>query len=206
MHERLNGGLKYCMLGNLLFLAFSIICFIYYKTYVDDSALSTVLEVIAYATEFIGFALLIWGDWLVSTAIRFRNLMKLCLTLYIVLEAVMMILELNSDKFDFYKPYSLALAIVHSSASGLACLSFLQLDTDKKKLEIAIIICIGIMFIGMFGNFLGLRIYFSIMINSLAFALMFKAIQLLIAREEIEVDCHGDKARVAEYKSTFIDD
>ena len=206
MHERLNSGIKFCMLANLLFVVFCITCLIFYKTYVFDSFLSNTLEFIAYAAEFSGFAVFIWGDWLVSSSVRFRGIMKLAMTLYIVLEGVMMILELNSYRLDFYKPYSMLLAIIHSVASGLVCMSFIQLETDNKKLEISVLICIAIMFGGMLGSILGLRIYFSIMINSIAYALMFFLILVLIKREEIEIDCHGDKARVAEYRSTFIDD
>ena len=206
MHARLNGGLKSCMLANLLFAAFCIICLIFYKTYKADSALSNTLEFLAYLTEFSGFAIFIWGDWLISSSVRFRGIMKFAMTFYILLEGVMMILELNSYRLDFYKPYSLLLAIVHSILSGMVCLSFIQLDTDKKKLEFSLLTCIAIIFGGMLGNIMGLRIYFSIMINSVAFSLMFFLILHLIKREDIEVDCHGDKARVAEYKSTFIDD
>ena len=132
--------------------------------------------------------------------------MKLCLTLYIILEAIMMILELNAFRFEFYEPYSRLLAIVHSVGSGLVCLTFLQLDKDKKKLEIMIIICIGMMFAGMLGNILGIRIYFSILVNAVAYSVLFYSLLRLIRNDEIEVDCHGDRARVAEYKSEFVDD
>ncbi|MBP5378442.1 MAG: hypothetical protein J6Y64_02750 [Ruminococcus sp.] len=206
MHERLNSGIKFCFIGNILFLIFSIVCLIFYKTYESGSALSTVLELLAYAAEFCGFGAFIFGDWLISSSIRFRTIMKVCLTLYIILEASMMILEINAFRFEFYKPYSRLLAITHSAISGFVCLSFLQLDPDKKKLEMMIIICIGMMFAGMLGNILGIRIYFSILVNAVAYAVMFYSIARLIRNEEIEVDCHGDRARVAEYKSEFVDD
>ncbi len=206
MHERFKKGLKSCLIGNLLFLAFGIICLIYYKVYSPDSAISKIIEILAYTCEFGGFTILLWGDWLISSSVRFRNIMKLSFTLYIVLESVMMFLELNSFRFTFYKPYSLALAIIHAAVSGLVCLTFLQLDSDKKKLELSVIICIAIIFAGMLGNILGLRIYFSIIVNSIAYALLFHMIRRHVQREEIEVDCHGDRARVAEYKSTFFDE
>ena len=206
MHERLNNGIKFCLIGNILFLAFSIVCFIFYKTYVEKSALSGILEFLAYALEFSGFAAFIFGDWLISSSVRFRSIMKLCLTLYIILEAVMMFLEINANKFEFYKPYSRLLAIVHSSISGFVCLSFLQLDNDRKKLETLIIVCIAIMFAGMLGNILGIRIYFSILVNAVAYSVLFYSVARLIRNEDIEVDCHGDRATVAEYKSTFVDD
>ncbi|SFW30607.1 hypothetical protein [Ruminococcus flavefaciens] len=206
MHERLNSGIKFCIIGNILFLAFSIVCFIFYTTYNAGSLLSAILEYLAYGLEFSGFGAFIFGDWLISSSIRFRGLMKLCLTLYIILEAVMMVLELNAYRFEFYRPYSRALAIFHSAISGFVCLTFLQLDKDKKKLELMVIICIAMMFAGMFGNILGIRIYFSILVNAVAYAVMFYSIARLIRNDEIEVDCHGDRARVAEFKSTIVDD
>lgn len=206
MHERLKGGLKYCLIANLMFLVFGLICLLYYKTYKYDSVFSKILEVAAYSCEIIGFMLFLWGDWLTSTAIRFRALLKTSLTVYIFLESIMMILELNSYRLEFYEPYSLLLAIVHSVFSGFACLAFLQMEIDNKKLEHIVLICIAMMFAGMLGNIIGIRIYFSIIVNAVAFALLFFSIRRLINRDEIEIDCHGDKARVAEFKSTFIDD
>ena len=141
-----------------------------------------------------------------STAMRFRKMMKICITIYIFVEVLMMIMELNSFRLHFYQPYSLLLAMVHSAFSGLTCLTFLQLDPDKKKLELFTIISVAIMFCGMLGNIIGIRIYFSIIVNSVAFALMFFSVRRLIAREDIEVDCHGDKARVAEFTSKIVDD
>lgn len=206
MRERLNSGLKSGMIGNLLFIAFGLICALFYATYRSESIHSRIFEVLAYATEFAGFLVLVWSDWLISTSVRMRKFLKLGMTVYIVLEAVMMILELNSFRFEFYKPYSLFLAIVHSAISGLICLSFLEFDPHAVKLEIMTVVCIGLMFAGMLGNIMGIRIYFSIIINAVAFALMFFSVKTLLDREEIEVDCHGDKARVAEFKSPFFED
>ena len=206
MHERLNNGFKYCFIANILFFLFSLVCLYYYKTYISTSVFSKTLEIIAYTMEIGGFCLFLWGNWLISTAMRFRNMMKIFITVYILVEALMMVLELNSYRLEFYSPYSLLLAMVHSAFSGRTCLTFLQLDPDKKKLELFTIISIAIMFCGMLGNIIGLRIYFSIMINSIAFALMFFAVRRLIIREDIEVDCHGDKARVAEFTSSIVDD
>ncbi|MCR4793687.1 MAG: hypothetical protein K5898_00605 [Ruminococcus sp.] len=206
MHERLNNGFKFCFIANILFFAFGLICLYYYNTYISTSLISKTIEIIAYTVEIGGFCMFLWGDWLISTAMRFRNMMKICITVYIIIEATMMVLELNSYQLEFYQPYSLLLAMVHSAFSGLTCLTFLQLDPDKKKLEVFTIISIAIMFCGMLGNIIGYRIYFSIIVNSIAFAFMFFSVRWLIKREDIEVDCHGDKARVAEFTSKIVDD
>ena len=206
MHERLNFGLKLSLIGNILFIAFGIVCFIFYLTYSSDSILTSFLCFIAYTIEIGGFAVLAMGDWLMASSMRFRTTLKIAWPFYICLEAVMMILELNSYNIKMYKPYSLPLAIAHSVISGLVCLTFLQLEKDNKKLELRIIICICIMFAGMLGNILGIRVYFSIIINAVAFAILFQSVRTLVKHGDIEIDCHGDRARVAEYKSEFVDD
>lgn len=206
MHNRLNNGLKFSLIGNILFIAFGIVCFIYFKTFDGNSIISNIIAFIAYTVEISGFALLLFGDWLIATAIRSRGLFKTAWTAYIAIEAVMMVLELNYYNIDFYKPYSLTLAIIHSVISGFICLTFLQLENDNKKLELRVFICILIIFAGMLGNILGIRIYFSIITNAVAFIVMFQSLRSLVKRSDIEIDCHGDRARVAEYKSTFVDD
>lgn len=206
MHEKLSRGLNFGLIGNLLFIAFGLICGLYYATYDAESVFSKVLEVIAYLCEFSGFALLILSDWLIAKTTRMRMVLKICFTLYIIMEAVMMYLELNAFHLWFYKPYSLLLAIVHSIASAAVCFTFLTLDPYKNKFEAMVIICIGIILGGMFGNLIGIRIYFSIIVNAVSFSILFYAIKYLLKRDEIEIDCHGDSAREAVFKSPFFED
>ena len=115
-----------------------------------------------------------------------------------------MVLELNSARLEFYRPYSLALSIVHAAVSGAACFAFLQLDPDNTKYEIAIVVCIGMIFFGMLGTIFGIRVYFSVLINAISFSILFGMIRFLLSREDIEIDCYGDRARVAVYKSTMF--
>jgi len=207
MHKRLDKGLTLGLVGNLLFVAFGFICYIYYITYDYESIFSKVVEIIAYTVEFAGFGILIYAVSLIWSSARMRNWLKTGYTVYIAVEAVMMILELNSFRLEFYKPYSLALAIFHSVFSAMVCFAFLQFDPNKTCLESMIIICIGIILGGMLGNIMGVRIYFSIITNAFGFALLFFSIKYMLKREMIEIDCHGDKARVAEYSSsTFFTD
>lgn len=207
MRERLNKGLSLGFLGNVFFVMFGFICYIYYLTYDSDSAVSKAIEMIAYVVEFSGFGMLIFSDYLISVAVRMRKLMKIAYTAYIVVEVVLMIIELNSFTFrSFYDPYSVVLAIIHAVFSGLVCLSFLQLDPSRTRFEAVLVVCIGLIFGGMMGIVMGIRIYFSIIVNAVAFALMFFMIKFMLKNEDIEIDCHGDRARVAEYKSIVYDD
>ncbi|MBQ8960318.1 MAG: hypothetical protein IJ071_03760 [Ruminococcus sp.] len=207
MRERLSKALSLGFLGNIFFVLFGFICYIYYLTYDPDSAGSKALEFTAYLVEFSGFGMLIFSDYLLSVSVRMRRLMKIAYTAYIIVEVVLMIIELNSFTFrSFYDPYSVVLAIVHAVFSGLVCLSFLQLDPSRPRFEAVLVVCIGLIFGGMMGIVMGIRIYFSIIVNAVAFALMFFMIKFMLKNEDIEIDCHGDKARVAEYRSIVYDD
>ncbi|MBP5431727.1 hypothetical protein [Ruminococcus sp.] len=205
MHEKLNKGLRFCLLGNILFIAFGIISYIFYMTYDTHGLHTRILAIIAYITEITGFSLLIFGDWLIISAIRFRRAFKAAWTFYVIFEAVIMLMDLNSTKLYFYHPFSLTLAVIHTIISGLVCLTFVQLDTNNKKMERLVIICIFIIAAGMLGNLLGIRVYFGVICNAIAFIIMFLSIIKMKEHGDIEIDCHGDKARVAEYKSEFID-
>ncbi len=206
MHKKLSLGLNLGLVGNVFFIVFSAVCYVYYLIYNPESGFVKFLEITAYLFEFSGFASLIVSDILISRTARMRNWLKIGFAVYIVVEAVMMTLELNSYRIDFYKPYSLLLAIIHSVFSAAVCFSFLTLDPDKKAYEVITIICIGIMLGGMMGNVIGIRIYFSIFTNAVAFTLMFAGIKYMLKREIIEIDCYGDRARVAEYRSTFFEE
>ena len=59
---------------------------------------------------------------------------------------------------------------------------------------------------GMLGNIMGIRIYFSILVNAFAFSLLFAGIRFLTKREEIDIDVYGDRATVTEYSSDFFKD
>lgn len=60
--EKLTKGIFFGLAGNLLFVAFGLICLFYYYTYESGSIFSKVIEVTAYCTEFMGFGLLIYSD------------------------------------------------------------------------------------------------------------------------------------------------
>ncbi len=207
MHERLKTGFNLGLTGNILFLFFGLTCLLYYNTYEDGSGFSNVLEIIAYIIEVCGFIALAISAFCIATSARMRTLMKVCYSIYILLEAVMMFLELNAYEFNsFYRPFSLGLAIVHAAFSGFVCFTFLQLDPDKTALEVVIIVCIGIIFGGMLGNIMGIRIYFSIITNAVSYSLLFFRILSLQDNGDIEIDCYGDKATVTEYRSEFFRD
>lgn len=202
--EKLTKGIFFGLIGNLLFVAFGLICLFYYYTYSNESLFSKIIEILAYCTEFMGFGLLLYADWLFIKSIRLRRLLKISFSSYIFFEAVMMILELNAYKIEAYEPYSLALAIVHAVISGMVCFSFLQLDPDNVKWEVAIGACFTLIIAGMLGNILGVRVYFSIITNAVGFSVLFAALKFFRDREQIEIDCRGDRANVSEFSSSTL--
>lgn len=204
MHEKLSRGLTLGLAGNLFFILFGIVCYIYYKTYDPYSIMMPFMEAVAYICEALGFICLLIAIINIGRAVRMRKWIKIGFPIYIAVELVLMIMELNSQYLSFYKPYSLALAILHAVFSALVCFSFLSLDPGKVPFEVVITVAIGIILGGMLGNILGIRIYFSIITNAFAYVFLFGAIKWLLSREMIEIDCHGDKARVAEFKSTLF--
>lgn len=206
MREKFKFSIKLSMIGNIFFIGFGLICTIFHVTYSSGSVLSKILEILAYMVEISGFATLIFADYLMISTARDRGLMKIGFSAYIILEALMMVFELNSYRLSFYKPYSLGLAIAHTVVSALVCLAFLELEVDNKKLEPVIIISSGMIFAGMLGNIMGIRIYFSIIVNAVAFTFMFYMIKRLLENQDLEVDCHGDRATVTEYSNTFFKD
>ena len=202
--EKLTKGIFFGLIGNLLFVAFGLICLLYYYTYKIDSIGSRLLETLAYCVEFSGFGLLLYSDWLFIKSIRLRRLLKVSFTIYIFLEVVMMILELNSYRIEAYHPYSLPLAMAHAVISGLAAFAFLQLDPDNVKWEVAIGACFTLIVAGMLGNILGIRIYFSIITNAVGFSVLFGAMKFFRDREQIEIDCYGDRAKEAVFNSSTL--
>ena len=207
MHKKLSLGLWLGLFGNLLFVLFALLCFWFYSIYDPDSLFVNLLEKAAYITLYSGFICLAGAEVLLWRTMRMRIWLKIGFALYIIMEAFMMYCELNSyEVMSFYEPYSLKLAIVHSMLSAIVCFLFVYLDPYKTPYEVMIILCIGIILGGMFGNLIGIRVYFSILVNAIAYSMLFAGIRIMIKREIIEIDCYGDRARVAEYRSVFFEE
>ena len=73
MHEKLDKGLLFGFIGNILFVAFGLICALFYFTYKPEAVHSRILEAAAYCAEFLGFGLLVYSDYLLSVSLRLRS-------------------------------------------------------------------------------------------------------------------------------------
>lgn len=207
MHKKLDFGLTLCLTGNIMFLLFAGITYIYYKLFFKASqGFIKFLEFADYMVLIFGFMVFAVGLYFIWTTARMRLKMKSAIAFYILMEAVLMFCELHSYLTrDFYHPYSTALAIIHSVLSAAVCFSLIELDPYKKCLEVFLIICIAIILTGMLGIVFGIRLYFGILINAVAYSVLFIGLKRMLNKEMIEVDCHGDRARVAEYRGFFDD-
>ena len=205
MNKHLPTCFKFGLAGNIFFVLFGIICMIYYAAFGDTNVIILPIEFAAYTCEVLGFIFIILTFVWFSRYLRHRLIMKISFSFYILMELVLMVIELNSYKFEFYEPYSVVLAIVHSIISAAVCFSFLSLDPTRVKFEMVIIATCAFILVGMIGGIINIRIYFGIIINALAYIFLFASIIYMLNHERLDIDCKGDKAKVSEYRSTFFD-
>lgn len=211
MQKKMSFGLKLGFIGNALFVAFAIVTYIYYILYYETfHFIVKFLEILAYACDISGFLVLLLAAYFMASTIKRRRTMKIAFFIYILAEAFMMICELNSFEVrSFYDPYSHTLAIVHSIVAAFVCFSFLELDKDNRRLETLIIICVGIILGGMFGNVLGIRLYFGVFINAVSFTLLFGMLVNMLKKERLNIECYGERITEKpkdEYKNVFFDE
>lgn len=209
MQAKLSRALTLGIIGNGLFVLFLLVSLLYRQIFVSDvpDGVVKIVEVLAYFIEVAGFAMLVIADYFICSAVRMRRLTKIAFSLYLVMEAFLMFCELNGFTVrNFYAPYSLWLYIVHVLASAAVCFTFVYFDPYKSKFELLIIGSIVIILAGLFGNYMGVRIYFSIIANALAYIVLFGGMKIMLKREIIEIDCHGDRAREVRYKSGFFEE
>ncbi len=209
MQAKLSRALTLGIIGNGLFLLFLLLSLFYHYIFNTSAPdiIVKLIEIIAYFVEVGGFTVLVIADYFICSAVRMRKAPKIAFSLYLVMEAFLMFCELNGMRVQsFYAPYSLALYIVHVLASSAVCFTFVYFDPYKKAFELLVIGCVFIILLGLIGNYMDKRIYFSIIANALSFLVMFAGMKIMIKREIIEIDCHGDRAREVRYKSGFFED
>ncbi len=194
------------LIGNLLFVAFIIICLIYYYSLAKDGNYFFLFEFVAYGVEITGFVMfslaVIWLDRLV----RARRPMKILLLIYIVVEVLLMLMEFQLLFPHWYTGLSLPMTIAHSLFSAVVMFSMLSLDPQNKNLEAFVIIGCTIILAGMFLGLAGYHVYASVLTNAFAYIFFFAAMKNRLRIEEMEIDCYGDQAKVKSFSSTMFAD
>ena len=206
MHPKLKRCFQFGQYANILFLVFTFVCLLYYwliKRYQNEVVL---LEIAAYAIEVGGFGMMLLSLLHFWKIVRHRYIMKAAMLIYLSTEVVIMIMDFNAVRIPFYLSNSMALNIGHSIFSAVICFTYLSLEPKNTALEVAIVLAVTIILMGMFGTIFKMNVYISLFANSIAYVVLFSILRFLHSQERIMVDCHGDRAREQKFKSTFFDD
>jgi len=192
--------------SNIMFILFIIICLFYYDIYGNSGIASTPFEIIAFTVETLGFILMAISIFGIILIVRQRMIMKILMAIYLVVEVVIMFADFGFlSPGNWYNGYSKVLIILHAIFSATVCLSYMSLDYKKIPFQIIVGIASCIMLAGMFCIIFNIRIYASVLTNSVAYLFLYVAMIIQLNLEILQVDCYGDKANVVEYKSSFFD-
>ncbi len=201
-----KGYTKIGLTANILFIVFIIVTMIYYAYYLRTGNIVRVIEAVAYTIEISGFLLMLVSVVGYAVKLRFRHFLKGCMAVYFIVEFIIMICDFNLiDAHEFYTPASKLLIIGHCVFSTIVIMSYMQLETTKTCLQIAVAISSVMTMCGSFAIVFGVRVYASVLVNCFAYVVLYTMILIFYNREMIDVDCHGDVARVYE-DSDFFDD
>lgn len=206
MHPKLKRCFIFGQYANILFLLFALFAYTYYWSISRHNLEIVALEVAAYTVETGGFIFMLFSLLNFHKIVRHRYVMKTAMLIYLITEVVIMILDLNADKISFYHSASMGLNLWHSIFSAVICFTYLALEPKNKSLEVTIVITEIIILAGMFGVVFGLTVYASLFANAIAYVVFFSIMRFLLSQERIMIDCHGDKAKVYKYKSSFFDE
>lgn len=205
MHPKLKRCFEFGQYANILFLAFTVVTYLYYWLVRRYSLSLVPMEIAAYTIETAGFVMMLLSLLNFCKIVRHRYLMKTAMLLYLITEVVIMILDFNADQLEFYRSGSMWFNIIHSIYSAATCFTYLCLEPKNTGLEVAVVIAITLILSGMLGTIFGLHIYVSIFANSIAYVVFFSILRFLLSQERIMIDCHGDRAREQKFQSSFFD-
>lgn len=205
--KNFRGITKIGLLANILFVFFIIFTMIYYSYYLRTGKIVPVVEAVAYAIEVSGFILMAFSVVGYAVKLRYRLLLKIVMSLYFLTEFIIMICDFNIlDVSEFYTPASRVLILSHCVFSAFVIMCYLQLETNNKYIQYAVSIAAVITMLASFSIVFNVRVYASVLINSVAYIVLYSLILYMDSRELIYVDCHGDVAKVYEDNSFFGDE
>lgn len=199
--------MKLGLIGNVLFVVFTVVCLIYYYSLAKRGNYVIPFEVFAYVTEVGGFVFFTIGVVWLDRLVRARGVMKTLLIVYIVIEVILMLLEFRLIPFiKWYNGLSLWLVIVHAIFSAGVTFSLLMLDPQSVKLQKIVGLTCIIALCGMLPGIAGYGVYVSILINAFAYIFFFSVMKRQAQLDEMLIDCYGDRAEQHEFKSTMFAD
>lgn len=201
-----RGYTKVGLAANISFVLFIIVTMIYYAYYLRTGNIVPAVEAVAYSIEVIGFVLMIFSVIGYAVKLRFLMPLKVAMIVYFLVEFAIMICDFNViDVSEFYTPASKVLIISHCIFSAAVSMFYMLLSPDKTCMQAACALTAIIMMLATFSIVYNVRVYASVLVNSFAYIILYSLILAFDKREMIEVNCHGDVARVYE-DSGFFDD
>lgn len=206
MHPKLKRCFELGQYANILFLVFTAVSLLYYWIARRFHVELIPLEIAAYTIETAGFVTMLLSLINFWKIVRHRIVMKSAMLVYLITEVVIMIMDFNAEKIPFYNSHSLWFSILHSIFSAAVGFTYLVLEPKNPGLEVAVVIMETIILSGMFSTIFGFSVYLSLFANSVAYVVFFSIMRFLLAQERIAIDCHGDRARVQTFRSSFFDD
>lgn len=195
------------LLSNSMFVLFIIVTLIYYSYFMRTGNIVPVVEVIAYSIEVLGFLLM--AATVVGYFVKLRDRMplKIAMALYFLTEFIIMICDFNLiDVSEFYSPASRILILSHCIFSAVVVMFYLQLDNTSKSLQISVSVAAVLCVLASFSIVFNVRVYASVLVNSIAYIVLYTLILHFEKREQIFVDCYDDVPRVYEESSFFEDE
>lgn len=209
LYQKFNNFRGYTKIGlcsNIMFVLFIIVTMIYYSYYIRTGNIIPFVEAIAYTIEVSGFILMAVSVVGYAVKLRFRMLLKVFMALYFLTEFIIMICDFNIiDVSKFYTPASKVLILSHCIFSAFVIMCYLQLETSNKNIQYAVSAAAVISMLASFSIVFNVRVYASVLVNSIAYIVMYTLILFFDSKDMIYVDCHGDVAKVYE-DNTFFDD
>lgn len=195
------------LLANISFVMFIIVTMLYYQNYLHTAKVRPPVEAVAYFFEVFGFILMAANVTGYLSKIRFRLLFKIAISVYFIVEFAIMILDLNIiDAGTFYTPASKVLIITHCVFSAFVCMTYVSLDTSSNYLQASVIISCIMMLLAVFAIVFNVRLYASVLVNTIAYIVLDSLILFFCKQEKISVDCHGDVAKIYEDSTLFSKD
>ncbi|MBR6618325.1 MAG: hypothetical protein IKL00_10710, partial [Oscillospiraceae bacterium] len=123
---------------------FAFVSVLYYWLIKRHNIEVVALEIAAYTIETGGFVLMLLSLINFWKIVRHRYIMKAAMLIYLITEVVIMIMDFNAERLEFYQSNSMALNIGHSIFSAAICFTYLSLEPKNTALEVSIVVTITI--------------------------------------------------------------
>lgn len=194
------------LIGNICFIAFIVICLIYYYLFGESGIFVLGFEVAAYAAEAIGFLLCLVGTLGLTLRMEGHRPVKILMFVYLAAEILLMLLDFGYLSLSFFDGQSDTLIIGHAIFSAGIVMSYMSIEQERGRFQIVVMLAACFMLGGMFSAPLNFRIYGSILVNAFAYIYLYARMRSLLGHEDMKIRCNDDPVKPQTFQSTFFDE